>query len=75
MKRSIDEKKQKWEEARAKYVVSSGFRFTCLISKSVTLYLKAEVSSVRLLSIITFFLQILTPVFSLTFLCVYVIIN
>lgn len=58
MKKSIDEKKQKWEEARAKYVVSSGFRFICLIYKSVTLYLKAEVSAVRLLSIMTFFLEV-----------------
>lgn len=57
MKKSVDEKKQKWEEARAKYVVSSGFKFTCLISKSVTLYLKAKVSAVRLLSIMTFFLE------------------
>lgn len=61
MKKSIDEKKQKWEEARAKYVVSSGFKFTCLISKSVTLYLKAKVSAVRLLSIMTFFLENISP--------------
>ena len=31
MKKAIDEKKQKWEEARAKYVTSSSFRFTDFI--------------------------------------------
>lgn len=46
MKKAVDEKKQKWEEARAKYVISSSFRFTYFIFKSVTLHLKAEVSSV-----------------------------
>ena len=31
MKKSFDEEKQKWEEARAKYVTSSSFRFTDLL--------------------------------------------
>lgn len=30
MKKSIDEKKQKWEEARAKYVLSSTFKIHLL---------------------------------------------
>lgn len=46
MKKSLDEKKQKWEETRAKYVLSSSLRFIYFIFKSVTLHLKAEVSSV-----------------------------
>lgn len=46
MKKAIDEKKQKWEEARAKYVTSSSFRRFYFILKSVTLHLKAEVSLV-----------------------------
>lgn len=62
MKKSIDEKKQEWEEARAKYVISSSSRFTYLISKSVTFYLKAEVSLVRLISTVTFFLEILAHI-------------
>lgn len=38
MKKSFDEKKQKWEEARAKYVLSSSLRFAYLFS-SLLLYI------------------------------------
>lgn len=73
MKKSIDEKKQKWDEARAKYVIFSSFRFTYLISKSVTLCLKAEVSTVRLLSTMTFFSRNTSPyiLINYVFLCYY----
>lgn len=53
MKKSFDEKKQKWEEARAKYVISAGFRLT-YFSPSLLLHIwKMKGHQYRFISMVT----------------------
>lgn len=53
MKKSLDEKKQKWEEARAKYVISASFRFTYFFPSLLLYIWKMKGHQYRFISIVT----------------------